>query len=178
MMKSISIANIGLLAALTAFALMGAVHAQDKMGKMDKMAPMDTMAPAKPYAHAANTWAKVQAGASDLDKIIKAGKLDDVHEIAFAIRDDLATLPSQSKALSPDRQKKLGGYVHDVGTTAELLDKYGDKGDAKNVKAQRSRMMATLKSVKALYPTGALNVPKGAMPSAATKVHEPHADHH
>lgn len=114
-----------------------------------------------PFAAVSAAWAKIEASAADLDKTVKAGKLGDVHEVAFAIRDDVVTLPAKSAALSADKKKKLAGYAKTVSEIAGLLDKYGDAGDAKGVKAQHERMKTTLKSIKALYPAGTFKTMSG-----------------
>lgn len=151
----IALMQVGLIAVVTGAALVPAfpVAAQMQMQK------------ASPFAAASAVWAKVETSAAELDKTVKAGKLSEVHEIAFAIRDDVVTLPAKSAALSADKKKKLLAYSKTVSEVAELLDKYGDSNNAKGVKAQQERMKTTLKAIKALYPVGAFKaMPHSKMP--------------
>jgi hypothetical protein len=117
---------------------------------------------AAPFAAVRTAWAKIEASAADLDKTIAAGKLGEVHEIAFAIRDDVVTLPAKSAALPADKKKKLTGYVQTVSATAKGLDEAGDSKNLKGVKAGQARMKATLQAIKTLYPAGTFAATSGS----------------
>ena len=114
------------------------------------------------FAAVRSSWSKIEASATELDKTIKAGKLAEVHEVAFAIRDDIVTLPAKSAALPADKKKKLAGYVQTVSATAKALDEAGDSKNLKGVKAGQARMKTTLQAIKALYPAGTFAATSGS----------------
>jgi len=113
-------------------------------------------ASAASFTDAAATWDKVTAANAALDKIIKAGKLSEVHEAAFKVRDIVKTLPAQSQALSADKQKTLASQVQNVEQIAGMLDESGDSGKLKETQENQAAMNDALDIIKGLYPAGAL----------------------
>lgn len=102
-------------------------------------------------------WHEVMEGQEHLEEIITAGQLDDVHKQAFHIRDLVQALPEVSVELSPDKQQRLQESVKRVAEIADLLDKYGDAGDATNTQLQAKRLMKLLQYVETFYPEDALH---------------------
>lgn len=125
----------------------GAHHA----GGHDEAA--EAMVPESPMA----IWHEVLEGQEQLEEIIAAGKLAEVHKVAFHIRDLVKTLPKVSGALSADAQQRLQESINRVADIAGLLDQYGDAGDAVNTKAQADRLAKLLQYIETLYPAGTLH---------------------
>ncbi len=106
----------------------------------------------------AATWADIQAQVTDLAQLVKEKRLEEVHPVAFEIRDLVRTLPDKSRALGPAALQKLGAQVRIVDRLAQQLDKYGDaKNQAATVRQQQA-LLKTLETIKALYPGGNLTV--------------------
>ena len=102
-------------------------------------------------------WHEVMEGQEHLEEIITAGQLADVHKQAFHIRDLVQGLPEVSGELSADKQQRLQESVNRVAEIAELLDQYGDAGDAANTQAQADRLAKLLQYVETFYPEDALH---------------------
>ena len=119
------------------------------------------------FTEAAAAWREVETEAASLDRAIRAGDLDEVHDIAFAIRDAVVTLPYKSGGLSAANRGKLERHVRAVAEIAALLDRYGDANKPKETRAQQARLTRTLAAIKALYPAGALPSGTAAAPATA-----------
>lgn len=102
-------------------------------------------------------WDAIQKKNDELNKAIESKKLDGVHEIAFAIRDLVKSLPGQSSGLGSDKVNMLNMHVKDIEKNADLLDKYGDANDYKNAKATFDIFNTTLQTIKAMYPAESFN---------------------
>lgn len=100
-------------------------------------------------------WHEVMEGQVSLEETIAAGKLAEVHQVAFQIRDHVKMLPKVSGELSADQQQRLQESVNRVAEIAGLLDQYGDAGDAVNTKAQADRLAKLLQYIETLYPEDA-----------------------
>ena len=119
-------------------------------------------------------WHEVMEGQEHLDELITAGQLADVHKQAFHIRDLVQALPEVSGELSADKQQRLQESVNRVAEIAELLDQYGDAGDAANTQAQADRLTKLLQYVETFYPEGALH---GAHAEGHDEEQAHHDDH-
>ncbi len=97
-------------------------------------------------------WESIQKKNDELNKTIESNKLKDVHEIAFAIRDLVKTLPDKSQDLGADKVEMLKNHVKDIEKTADLLDKYGDDNDMKNTKATYESFKNYIQAIKIMYP--------------------------
>lgn len=113
-------------------------------------------ASASSFKGAAATWMKITAANAALDKVIKSKNLSTVHEAAFALRDIVKTLPTQSQALAPDKQKSLASQVQNVEQVAKMLDESGDAKDQKATEENQSSMNDALSIIKGLYPAGSM----------------------
>lgn len=84
----------------------------------------------------------------ELDEVVVGGKLDQVHELAFAVRDMLAALPGKLHELPKDVSTTLNTSLGKIRQQAELLDKYGDSGNAAQTKAVLGKFKAEIDSIK------------------------------
>jgi hypothetical protein len=84
-------------------------------------------------------------------KRIAEGKLEQVHEIAFEIRDLVNALPDASKDLSEDARAELKADARFVASLAERLDRSGDAGDVASAKANFEKLQGILRRIRALY---------------------------
>ena len=81
----------------------------------------------------------------ELADTVKAKKLSEVHEHAFAIRDLAKALPAKA---NPDHKKMVENAVKRVSQLAEDLDKSGDAGDQAKTEANLKKMDAALKTLE------------------------------
>ena len=81
----------------------------------------------------------------ELAATVKAKKLDQVHEHAFAIRDLAKALPAKT---GPDMKKMVENAVKRVSQLAEDLDKSGDAGDQAKTESNLKKMETALKTLK------------------------------
>jgi YHS domain-containing protein len=109
-------------------------------------------------ADAAATWADIQAQVTDLAQLVKEKRLDEIHPVAFEIRDLVRTLPDKSKPLGAATLGKLSAQVRIVDRLAEQLDKYGDAGNQPGTVRQHQALLKTLGTIKSFYPAGSLTV--------------------
>ena len=108
-------------------------------------------------ATANGIWAEVKEHEVQLGKIIADKKLDQVHEVAFEIRDMVNALPDKSMDLPADKLAALKSNAKYVADIAKRLDESGDAGDAVNTKAQADRLAKLLQDIETLYPEDALH---------------------
>ena len=81
----------------------------------------------------------------ELADTVKAKKLSEVHEHAFAIRDLAKALPGK---VNSDHKKMVESAVKRVSQLAEDLDKSGDAGDQAKTEANLKKMDAALKTLE------------------------------
>jgi YHS domain-containing protein len=108
------------------------------------------------FAEAASTWADIQLQVKDLAELIREQRLDEVHPVAFEIRDLVRTLPDKSQALSAASRVRLAAQVRVVDRLAEQLDRYGDDGKQAEAARQAQSLARALATIKSLYPAGVL----------------------
>ncbi len=82
----------------------------------------------------------------ELAEVVASKKLDDVHHLAFAIRDLAKPL---AEKVSPDRRPKVEGTVNNIAKLADELDASGDAGDQAKTEANLKKLDGTLKLLEA-----------------------------
>jgi PHP family Zn ribbon phosphoesterase len=100
-------------------------------------------------------WHEIKEHQESLSKVISDNKLDEVHHVAFMIRDLANELPKYSTDLSADNTKKLTTWLAGVADSAEKLDGFGDAGDKAGTEKEANRMNILLGSIEKLYPAQA-----------------------
>jgi len=101
----------------------------------------------------AAVWDEIKEHQEELHGVIQAGKLDDVHHHAFALRDMVMLLPKFSSSLSADQSAKLKTWSDGVADSASKLDEYGDAGDKASTEKEVKRMDTLVSSLEKLYPS-------------------------
>lgn len=96
-------------------------------------------------------WQTIDKESQELSQIIEAGKLDEVHHHAFAIRDLVAALPARSGALPADKLAKVKTNSQFVVTLAERLDASGDAKDKAGTESNFQKLQKVLKSIRENY---------------------------
>lgn len=100
---------------------------------------------------ATELWAAIDADVERLRQTIDGGRLADVHQTAFAIRDLVNELSAKSTDLPEAKQKLLTNYVARVDEHAKNLDTYGDVGDAERTAAELGELEKRLWHMEKLY---------------------------
>ena len=124
------------------------------------------------FTEAAATWADIEVQTKDLAQLIREKRLDEVHPVAFEIRDLVRTLPDKSRALPAASRTKLAAQVRMVDRLAEQLDRYGDAGKQAETARQAQRLSGVLGTIRRLYPAGALLNPTGTAAGATGSAKE------
>lgn len=131
-----------IFSSLSLFAHGGEDHEQMKTGE-------EMMSPAA-------IWQNIREEEKELEEVIKVGKLGEVHEIAFTIRDLANMLLEHSKGHAGVPVGLLMTQVNQIGSIAESLDQYGDAGDKSKTEEQFQRLQNVLNTIEAQYPHGVL----------------------
>lgn len=103
-------------------------------------------------ATAAAIWRSIDKETELLDALIQAGKFEEVHHHAFAIRDLVAALPARSGALPPDKLEQVKTNVQFVATLAQRLDATGDAKDKAGTESNFKKLQGILRAIRANYP--------------------------
>lgn len=98
-------------------------------------------------ATADGIWNAIDQQMTELKATIQSGSLKEVHHKAFAIRDLVAALPAQSKALPAEEQTKLESQVKLVATLADRLDATGDANDKAGAQANYDKLVSVLNGI-------------------------------
>lgn len=84
-------------------------------------------------------WEEIQEHEAMLKETIAAGKLDQVHEAAYEIRDMVKALSEKSSTLAPASLNNVKSASVRIAEIASQLDNYGDVGDRRAVPAADER---------------------------------------
>jgi hypothetical protein len=103
-------------------------------------------------ATSAGIWQAIDSHITELHGVITGGKLDSVHVHAYAVRDLVRALPSESNNLSPAALAKVKGESKFVDTLAERLDHTGDANDKAGTESNLQKLEGVLKLLRAQYP--------------------------
>ena len=108
-------------------------------------------------ANLSATWHEIKEHEKKLEETIKAGKLEEVHEIAFSIRDLTKSLFEESKGHPGIPVGMLMVNINQVAAIAESLDEYGDASDKQKTEAEFEKLKSILNAIEKQYPNGTLN---------------------
>ncbi len=103
-------------------------------------------------ATSAEIWQAIDSHITELHNVITSDKLGSVHVHAYAVRDLVRALPSESNNLSPDALAKVRGESKFVDTLAERLDHTGDANDEAGTESNLQKLEGVLKLLRAQYP--------------------------
>lgn len=120
-------------------------------------APPTSVAPHAPSASASaaeaatvipdgveGVWQAIDRDNAELKATVESGSLENVHHLAFAIRDLVAALPAKMPALDAAAKAKLEGEVGFVETLANRLDQSGDAKDRAATQASYQQLATVL----------------------------------
>lgn len=115
-------------------------------------APVGTDAEQPIPASVEGLWHAIDTKTAELQKTIQAGSLDEVHHLAFAVRDLVAALPLRSGKLPADKLARIKGNVKFVATLADRLDAAGDAKDKAGAQANYDKLMKVVGALRADMP--------------------------
>lgn len=96
-------------------------------------------------------WQAIDSQTSELKKTIEAGKLNNAHQYAFAIRDLVAALLTHPDALPSDKFEEVKKQNKFVETLANRLDENGDQGDKTATETNFKKLQKVLADIRAYY---------------------------
>ncbi|MDQ6967071.1 MAG: hypothetical protein Q9M14_00120 [Mariprofundaceae bacterium] len=96
-------------------------------------------------------WQSIDEESQELSKVIEAGKWDEVHHHAFAIRDFVAALPSHSNSLPAKKLAKVKANGKFVAILAERLDMSGDAKDKSSTESNFKKLQRVLRAIRKNY---------------------------
>lgn len=96
-------------------------------------------------------WRSIDKETELLNGLIQAGKFEEVHHRAFAIRDLVAALPARSASLPPEKLAQVKANVQFVATLAERLDTTGDAKDKAGTESNFKKLQGVLSVMRADY---------------------------
>ena len=108
-------------------------------------------------ANLSTTWHEIKEHEKKLEETIKAGKLEEVHEIAFSIRDLTKSLFEESKGHPGIPLGMLMVSVNQVSAVADLLDQYGDANDKAKTELEFEKLKGILNAIEKQFPHDALS---------------------
>lgn len=94
-------------------------------------------------------WQVIESHQARLKTTIESGNLENVHEVAFTIRDLVKTLPDEN--LTTDQKIVFQSLLKEVEEEAGLLDQYGDAGNKVKTQDEFEKFNKTLLSMKSLF---------------------------
>ncbi|MHB8744096.1 MAG: transporter [Sulfuricaulis sp.] len=100
-------------------------------------------------------WQSIDKETERLAAVIQAGKFDEVHHRAFAIRDLAAALPTRSGNMPAEKLAQVKTYAKFVATLAARLDTAGDAKDKAATEANFQKLKDVLKTIRANYSDSA-----------------------
>ena len=96
-------------------------------------------------------WQSVDRETEGMAKQIQSGKLDALHQHAFAIRDLVGALPALSASMAADKLAKIKSDAKFVATLAQRLDTAGDANNKAAAESNFEKLRDVLKSIRANY---------------------------
>jgi len=100
----------------------------------------------------AGIWQAINVHVKELHAAIALGKLNTVHQHAFAVRDLVRALPAHSANLSASALATVKSQTKYVDTLADRLDHSGDANDKAGTVDNARKLDAVLKALRAQYP--------------------------
>jgi hypothetical protein len=101
-------------------------------------------------------WSEVETHRQELERVIVAGSLDQVHAHAVRISRLVAALAPLSGQYVSTRQGPLTDAIHRVEQISDLMHDAADAGDAEGTRNQKQRLDSVLDYIHGLYPAGVL----------------------
>ncbi len=121
--------------------------------KMDSGMAMDSK---ETSGDISDIWKEIKGHEEHLGQVIETNQLDQVHEVAFIIRDLTKALYEKSKSISSVKEAKLKVSVDEVSKIADRLDQYGDARDKAKTEEWFTKLQETLGAIEKQFPQGTL----------------------
>ena len=126
------------------------LYSQVQINGKDVFAPFGIeVAPRKIPNTVAGIFEEVDTNVARLDNVIQTGSLAQVHGLAFWIRDLLNAL-DKAEGVPAENKAKLQMSLKRLQSYADLLDRYGDSGQAEQTKGVYVRFTEEIKTVRDL----------------------------
>ncbi len=103
-----------------------------------------------PAATVGELWGQIETEQGRLSSAIQNGQLNEVHLLAFGIRDLAVVLAEKANAASPGTARQVNGMVDQVKACATKLDELGDAGNLSGTQMEAARLDKTLVALKSV----------------------------
>jgi len=103
---------------------------------------------AAPAGSVQELWSQISAEQTKLEEVIRAGRLAEVHHLAFAIRD--LSVAAAGKSPSSAKAAKMEETLTQIKKSASALDEFGDSGNLGGVKKEYASFQQELATLKSL----------------------------
>jgi Skp family chaperone for outer membrane proteins len=108
-------------------------------------------APVKIPDTVAAIWQSVDRETEGMAKEIQTGKLGELHQHAFAIRDLVGALPALSASMAADKLAKIKSDAKFVATLSQRLDAAGDGNNKAAAESNFEKLKEVLKAIRVNY---------------------------
>ncbi len=125
----------------------------------EEKGPHDEMQEAKEMEKSGNVsdiLKEIKEHEEHLQMLIQNGQLDQVHEVAFMIRDLSKALQEKAQGFSSADTDKIKLTVDEISKAADQLDEAGDAGDKAKTEEHFVHLQQLLKSLEDSFPKGTL----------------------
>jgi hypothetical protein len=106
-----------------------------------------------PAGTVAEIWTQIANEQGKLSAVIQNGELEDVHHLAYGIRDLVVALADKANAAAPASAPRLNGMVEQLKTSAAALDELGDAGDRSGARTEYAKFSAILDAIRSVAGT-------------------------
>lgn len=111
---------------------------------------VDSAAAVVPAGTVGEIWAQIGNEQDQLVAVIQNDQLDDVHRLAFGIRDLVVGMAAKANAASPSNARKVNSLVAQVKTSAAKLDELGDAGNLSGTQEEYAKFDTALRALNTL----------------------------
>ena len=123
-------------------------------------------APANAFGAAQTTWADVRAQTAELDALIAAGRLEEVHDAALGLRDTARELRFGWDRLAPAQQQIADKGIRQLDGLLDSLHESADHNNGRGVAGDQRLLHVTLDQIAGAFPGKTLQ-PIGPIVSVA-----------
>jgi hypothetical protein len=111
---------------------------------------------AKTFSSVKEAWSFLATTTAEAEKLLAAGKVEPIHELAEHIGGAVHTLEDKSDMVTGDAKTKLAAALKQLDKAADELHHSAEAKDADGTTLNLKKVKGLLPLVQSLYPAGAL----------------------
>ncbi len=152
-MKSLNLKMIVTLSAVISVLAIPVAMAHEEKGPHDEMQEVKEM---QKSGNASDILKEIKEHEEHLRMLIQNNQLDQVHEVAFTIRDLSEALQEKADGFLLADTNKIRSTVDEISQAVDQLDETGDAGDKVKTEEHFAHLQQLLKSIEDSFPKGTL----------------------